>query len=60
MLDATHEYANAAAAQICNLLAGDYPGGRAELYGRIYCLLVQMMFLASEEQAERWKHPSNN
>jgi hypothetical protein len=27
---------------------------------RLYSLLVKMLFLAFEEQAERWKAPSQN
>jgi hypothetical protein len=50
--------ANLVAAEIVNLLAGDYP--KAELYGMIHRLLVTMLCMAGEEQAGRWKAPSDN
>lgn len=46
------------AAQIINLLSADFP--KAELYGMIHRLLVNMLCIVSEEQAERWKTPSSN
>lgn len=58
MIDAPHEMANLVAAEIVNLLAGDYP--KAELYGMIHRLLVTMLCMAGEEQAGRWKAPSDN
>jgi hypothetical protein len=54
-----HEAANLVACQIVNLLA-DCPGGKAELYGQIYRLLAKMLHIVGEEQAERWKTPSDN
>jgi hypothetical protein len=60
MNDTRHEAANLAAAQICNLLAGDYPGGKSELYSKIYKLIMHVMLLADEESAARWTRPSNN
>jgi hypothetical protein len=60
MIDHRREYASAVACQIINLLAGDYPGGKAELYGMIHRLHVNLLSLACEEQSERWKTPSQN
>lgn len=60
MIDLRREWAHATACQIVNLLAGDYPGGKAQLYGRVYFLLMDMMYLADEEASARWKEPSLN
>ena len=60
MNDVRREWAHAAAAQIVNLLAGDYPGEKGELYGRVFVLIIEVMFLASEEATARWQEPSNN
>jgi hypothetical protein len=60
VIDVRHEWAHSATCQIVNLLAGDCPGGKASLYGKIYKLIMDVMFLADEEAAARWKTPSNN
>src|SRR5262245_6318376 len=60
MIDVRRDWAHTAACQIVNLLAGDYPGGKAELYGKIFFLIMNVMFLADEETAARWKEPSLN
>jgi hypothetical protein len=58
LIDTPHEAANLVACQIVNLIDLNQP--KAELYGRIYRLLLNMLFLAFEEQSERWKVPSKN
>jgi hypothetical protein len=60
MIDVRREWAAAAASQIVNLLAGDHPGGKADLYARVYCLVMNVMVLASEEMSARWREPSHN
>jgi hypothetical protein len=60
MTDARRDWANACAGQIVNLLAGDHPGGKSQLYGQIFAFIMNVMMLADEECAERWKEPSNN
>lgn len=60
MINLRREWAHATACQIVNLLAGDCPGGKAQLYGRIFFLLMDMMHLADEEAAARWREPSDN
>jgi hypothetical protein len=60
VLDVRRELANRASAQITNLLARDYPGGKAELFIRIYEIILQAMCIADEECAARWKESSLN
>jgi hypothetical protein len=60
MIEVRREWAHSAACQVVSLLVGDYPGGKGELYAQIYKLNMDMMILADEECAERWKEPSNN
>jgi hypothetical protein len=57
---ARHCHAANSAAQIVNLLAGDYPGGKAQLYTRVLFLIVFAMDEAQEDLKERWFEPSNN
>jgi hypothetical protein len=57
-MDTLQEAANRSAATIVNLMGLDCP--KAELYGRIFRLLYSMMCIVSEEQAERWRTPSQN
>jgi hypothetical protein len=40
--------------------AGDYPGGKSELYSKRFKRIMDVMFLADEEAAARWKEPSLN
>ena len=60
MIDVQREWAAAAASQIVNHLAGDHPGGKADLYARVYRLIIDVMFLAGEEMSGRWREPSDN
>jgi hypothetical protein len=46
------------AATIINLMSSDMP--KAELYSMIHRLIIKMLSLACEEQAERWRTPSSN
>ncbi len=48
------------AAAIVNLLAGDYPGGKAQLYARILCLVLDAMYLVKDDLDEGWFQPSPN
>ena len=55
-----HYHAANSAAQIVNLLDGDYPGGKAQLYSRVLFLILYAMYEAEEEIKERWCAPSEN
>ena len=55
-----HYHAANSAAQIVNLLDGDYPGGKAQLYSRVLFLILYAMDEADEELKKRWFEPSNN
>jgi hypothetical protein len=48
------------AAQIVNLLGGDYPGGTAQLYSRVLFLILYAMCEAEEEVKQKWLEPSPN
>ena len=60
MIDVRREWAATAASQIVNLLAGDQPGGKADLYAKVYSLIMNVMFLSGEEISARWREPSDN
>ena len=45
VIDFRREWAATAACQIVNLLAGDPPGGKADLYAKVYSLIMNVMFL---------------
>ena len=47
------------AAHICNILARDYPGGKAELFGRVTFLLLDGMYEAERRLAGRLEPSSN-
>jgi hypothetical protein len=49
-----------AAEQICDLLAGDYPGGKAVLYGRVLFVVLGAIYEAEGDLAERRRTPSRN
>lgn len=49
-----------ATAHIVNLLAGDHPGGKAQLYGRILFLILEAMNRASDDLGDSRYQPSRN
>lgn len=59
-MDIRHEYCHLYATHIVNILAGDYPGGKSQLFARIYRHLMEMLCDVDEERAGRWKEPSEN
>jgi hypothetical protein len=48
------------AATIINLFAGDYAGGKAQLYGRILFLILAAMYQVSDDLGEGRYEPSEN
>jgi hypothetical protein len=62
MMEEGARYARSAeaAAVIVNLLAGDYPGGKAQLYGRVLFLILEAMYQVSDDLAEGRYQPSEN
>jgi hypothetical protein len=48
------------AAHIVNLLAGDYPGGKAQLYARILLLIIDAMHRVQDDLDEGRYQPSEN
>jgi hypothetical protein len=48
------------AAQVVNLLAGDYPGGKSQLYRRVLFLILNAMREAETDMKQRWFEPSKN
>lgn len=55
-----YHHAAESAAQIVNLLAGDYPGGKAQLFSRILFLVLECMYAAEDELNESRLTPSEN
>lgn len=54
-----YDIAAAIAAQISNLLGEDYPGGRAELFGRLLFLVLDGFDQVKELSTSRYE-PSEN
>jgi hypothetical protein len=48
------------AAHIINLLAGDHPGGKAQLYGRALFAILSAIYAADEAKNEIRFQPSEN
>jgi hypothetical protein len=62
MMEEGARYARSAeaAAVIVNLLAGDYPGGKAQLYGRVLFCILRTIYQVEEDLGTRIPNPSEN
>ncbi len=49
-----------ASAHIVNLLSGDWPGGKADLFGRVLFVILDAIYAAERDVNARRFEPSNN
>jgi hypothetical protein len=55
-----YDIAAQVAAQITNLLSGDYPGGKSQLFSRVLFLVLEGIYEAEERlSASRYQHSEN-